>query len=226
MWHTQLGDRVLEAKEAAFYLLAAQETISMLQEITPDEIEWWLPFTWDAVFDAAQSEQKIILLHQVLLALLDPKIPPPELTNVIEAAVYLPFQVMKNKVEEEIDLAKDLAWEEEQGMDRYWYRRFILETCKSLNWKIDADIERPRVRSPQSTNVDLWIEAIKALESRIFWDDDWKVTTSCPGILEGKRPDVVRLGGLETYLTPQLPKTNKAQAVMAVQAIYCWKLPS
>ena len=153
MWHTQLGDRVLEAKEAAFYLLAAQETISMLQEVTLDEMEWWLPSTWDAVFDTAQPDQKIILLQQVLLALLDPKIPPPELTNVIEAAVYLPFQVMKIKVEEEIDLAKDLALEEKQGMDRYWYRRLILETCKSLNWRIDADIERPRVRSPQSTNV-------------------------------------------------------------------------
>jgi hypothetical protein len=137
----------------------------MLQEVIPDETEWWFPSTWDAVFDTAQPDQKIILLHQVLLALLDPKIPPPELTNVIEAAVYLPFQVMKIKVEEEIDLAKDLALEE-QGMDRYWYRRLILETCKSLNWKINADIERPRVRSLQSTNVNLWIEAIEALESQ------------------------------------------------------------
>ena len=172
MWHTQLGDRVLEAKEAAFYLLATQEAVSMLQETMLDEMNLWLPSTWDTVFDNAQSEQKIILLHQVLLALLDPKIPQPELTNVIEAAVYLPFQVMKMKVEEEIDLAKDLAWEEEQGIDRYWYRSLILETCKSLNWKIDADIERPKIRSSHSTNIDLWIEAIEALESRIFWDDD------------------------------------------------------
>ena len=226
MWHTQLGERVLEAKEAAFYLLATQEAVSMLQEPTLDEMNLWLPSTWDTVFDNAQSEQKIILLHQVLLALLDPKIPQPELTNVIEAAVYLPFQVMKMKVEEEIDLAKDLAWEEEQGINRYWYRSLILETCKSLNWKIDADIERPKIRSSHSTNVDLWIEAIEALESRIFWDDDWKITTRCPGILEGKRPDIVQLGGLKTYLTSQLPETNKAQVVMAVQAIYCWQLPS
>ncbi len=63
MWHTQLGDRVLKAKEAAFYLLAAQETISMLEDVTPDETEWWLPFTWDVVFDTAQPEQKIILLQ-------------------------------------------------------------------------------------------------------------------------------------------------------------------
>ena len=91
---------------------------------------------------------------------------------------------------------------------------------------MDADIERPRVRSPHSINVNLWIKAIEALESSIFWDDDWKITTRCPEILEGKRPDIVQWGGLGTYLTSQLPETNKAQVVMAVQAIYCWKLPS
>lgn len=225
MWHTQLGERILEAKEAAFYLIAAQETVSMLKEITSDEMEWWLPSTLDTVFDNAQSEQKIILLHQSLLALLDSSIPQPNLTNVIEAAAYLPFQVIKLKVEEEIDLTKDLVWEEEQGVDRYWYRRLILETCKSMNWKLEVDIERPRVRSPHSTNVDLWIKAIEALESRIFWDDDWKITTRCQGILEGKRPDVVEWGRLGTYLTSELPETNKAQVVMAVQAIDCWNLP-
>ncbi|MBW4640388.1 MAG: hypothetical protein KME05_19595 [Gloeocapsa sp. UFS-A4-WI-NPMV-4B04] len=173
MWHTQLGDRVLEGKEAAFYLLAAQETVVILQELTPEEMEWCLPPTFDVVFDQATIEQKIVLLHQVLLALLDPSRSQPNLTNVVEAAAYLPFQVMKLKVEEEIDLARHKAWdEEEQGVMEFWYRRLILETYQSLNWKIDADIERPRLRSPRSTNVDLWIAAIEALANRIFWDDD------------------------------------------------------
>lgn len=126
------------------------------------------------------------MLHQVLLALLDPSIPQLKLTNVIEAAAYLPFQVMKLRVEEEIDLAKYQVWdEEERDVMECHYRRLILETCQSINWKIDADIERPKVRSPRSTNVDLWIEAVEALANRIFWDDDWKITTQCPGILEG-----------------------------------------
>lgn len=227
MWHTQLGDRVLEGKEAAFYLLATQETVALLQELTPEEMEWCLPPTFDAVFDQATIEQKIVLLHQVLLALLDPSISQPNLTNVIEAAAYLPFQMMKLKVEEEIDLARHKAWdEEEQGVMEFWYRRLILETCQSLNWKIDADIERPKVRSPRSTNVDLWIEAVEALANRIFWDDDWKITSQCPGILEGKHPEVVRWGGLETYLTEELPQVNNAQLVMAAQAIQCWQLPT
>lgn len=227
MWHTQLGSRVLEGKEAAFYLLAAQETVALLQELMPEEIEFCLPPTFDTVFDQATSEQKIVLLHQVLLALLDPSILEPDLTNVVEAAVYLPFQVMKMKVEEEIDLGRHKAWdEEERDVMEFWYRRLILETCQSLNWNIDADIERPKIRSFRSTNVDLWLAAIEALSNRIFWDDDWQITTRCPGILEGKHPKLVQLGGLETYLTRELPQVHNAQVVMAVQAIECWQLPT
>lgn len=134
---------------------------------------------------------------------------------------------MKLRVEEEIDLAKHKAWdEEERGVMEFWYRRLVLETCQSLNWKIEADIERPKVRSPRSTNVELWLTAIEALANRIFWDDDWKITSRCPGILEGKHPKVVQLGGLETYLTRELPQVHNAQVVMAVQAIECWQLPT
>lgn len=227
MWHTQLGDRVFEGKEAAFYLLAVQETVAILQELTPEELEWCLPPTFDAVFDEATIEQKIVLLHQVLLALLDPSIPQPKLTNVTEAAAYLPFQVMKLKVEEEIDLAKYQVWDEKERSEmECHYRRLILETCQSLNWKIDTDIERPRVRSPRSTNVDLWFKAVEALASRIFWDDDWKTTTRCEGILEGKHPEVVQWGGLANYLTRELPQVNNAQVTMAVQSIQSWQLPS
>ena len=227
MWHTQLGDRVLEGKEAAFYLLAAQETVALLQELTPEEIECCLPPTFDTVFDQATSEQKIVLLDQVLLALLNPSISQPNLTNVVEAAAYLPFQVMKLKVEEEIDLGRHKAWdEEERDVMEFWYRRLILETYQSLNWKIYADIERPKVRNPRSTNVDLWIAAIEALANRIFWDDDWKITSQCPEIFEGKHPEAVQWGGLKTYLTSQLPQVNNAQVVMAAQAIQCWQLPT
>lgn len=227
MWHTQLGDRSLEGKEAAFYLLATQETVTLLQDLMPEEIEYCLPPTFDSVFDRATSGQKIVLLHQVLLALLDPSIPQPHLTNVIEAAAYLPFQVMKLKVEEEIDLSRHKVWdEEEKGVMECWYRHLILKTCQSLNWKIDIDIERPKVRSPRSTNVELWIAAIEALANRIFWDDDWTITSRCPGILEGKRPEVVQLGRLESYLTKELPEVNNAQVIIAAQAIGCWQLPN
>lgn len=163
MWHTQLGERVLEGKEAAFYLLAVQETVTILEDASPEEIDWCLPPTFDSVFDNATSAQKIVLLHFVLLALLTQEVPEPKLTNVIEAAAYLPFEVMKLKIEQEIEMQKHRVWAKEDSETmEFYYRQAVLETCQSLNWKMDADIERPRVRSNRSTNVELWHQAIEA----------------------------------------------------------------
>lgn len=230
MWHTHLGDRVLEGREAIFYLSAARETVALLQDTPLEEMDWWLPATFDAVFDAATAQQKIVLLHQCLLALLDPNIPQPELTNVIEAAAYLPFQVMKSRVEEEISFASEGVWGEEDlhsyTTRKYYYRRFILQTCQSLNWKVNADIERPKIRNERSNNLELWHAAVQALAERIFWDDDWQVTTRYPGIVEGKHPQVVQVGGLSDYLTNNLPQVNDAQVILAVRAITCWQLPT
>lgn len=227
MWHTQLGERVLEGKEAAFYLLAVQKTVTILEDASREEKDWYLPPTYDSVFDNATSAQKIVLLHFVLLALLDPSVPEPKLTNVVEAAAYLPFEVMKSKIEEEIEMQKHKVWaKSERETLEYYYRRSLLETSQSLNWKIDADIERPRIRSYRSTDVELWHQTIEALASRIFWDDDWRLTSRCEGILEGKHPEVVQWGGLTDYLTTQLPQINDAQVKIAIQAIKCWSLPT
>ena len=163
MWDTQLGKRVLEGKEAAFYLLAAQETVRMLSDASPEEIDWYIPPTFDLVFDNATPAQKIVLLHEVLLALLDPSIPEPKLTNVVEAAAYLPFEVMKLKIEEEIEMQKLGVWVKEDAETlEFYYRRSLQSACQSLNWKVDVDIERPKIRSCCSINVELWHQTIEA----------------------------------------------------------------
>ncbi len=149
MWHTQLGERVLEGKEAAFYLLAVQETVTILEDASPEEIDWCLPPTFDSVFDNATSAQKIVLLHEVLLALLDPSVPEPKLTNVVEAAAYLPFEVMKLKIEEEIEMQKHGVWAKEDRETREcYYRRSLFEACQSLNWKVDVGIDRKNPKPP------------------------------------------------------------------------------
>lgn len=73
-------------------------------------------------------------MHEVLLALLDPSIPEPKLTNVVEAAASLPFEVMKLKIEEEIEMQKLGVWVKEDGETlEFYYRQSLLETCQSLN---------------------------------------------------------------------------------------------
>ena len=59
--------------------------------------------TYDRMFDLASFDQKIILLHTCLSALLDPSVEAPELSNLIEAAAYFPFSFLRMRVSEEIE---------------------------------------------------------------------------------------------------------------------------
>jgi hypothetical protein len=59
--------------------------------------------TGDRIFDSASVEQKVVLLHQCLSALLKPDIPAPPLTNVMETAAFLPFAFLQMRIEEEIE---------------------------------------------------------------------------------------------------------------------------
>ncbi|PSB13500.1 hypothetical protein C7B61_16855 [filamentous cyanobacterium CCP1] len=68
-------------------------------------------------------------MHDCLSALLQPEVFPPKLTNVTEAAAFLPFAFLKMKVDEEIE--DEMVWVEDETTENtdhdliYFYRRFI-----------------------------------------------------------------------------------------------------
>ena len=99
-WRTNLGNRVLEGIEATFYLTAMQHAADYLEDAY--EFEDDIVQTYDRMFDLASFDQKIILLHTCLSALLDPSVEDPELSNLIEAAAYFPFSFLRLRVNEEI----------------------------------------------------------------------------------------------------------------------------
>ncbi|NJO42360.1 MAG: hypothetical protein HC769_17365 [Cyanobacteria bacterium CRU_2_1] len=123
-WDTQLGLRVLQGVEAELYLTALQHTVAYLWDIVKLDDDLNVR-TGDCVFDSASIEQKIALLHQCLLALLKPNIPAPPLTNVMEAAAFLPFAFLQMRIEEEIE--DEMHWAEQEDDDDliYFYRRLV-----------------------------------------------------------------------------------------------------
>jgi hypothetical protein len=68
-------------------------------------------------------------LHDCLSALLQPEVFPPKLTNVIEAAAFLPFAFLKMRVDEELE--DEVVCGEHEATENtdhdliYFYRRFI-----------------------------------------------------------------------------------------------------
>ncbi len=90
MWSTIFGLRTLEGVEAEFYLEAMQLVVDYLEQYAASGEEVDI-FTYDCIFDGASFEQKVVLLHRCLTALLNPTVEAPTLTNTLEAAVYNPF---------------------------------------------------------------------------------------------------------------------------------------
>jgi hypothetical protein len=230
-WRTHLGNRVLEGIEAEVYLTAMQHAIDYLQDASEYDEDFEVK-TYDRMFDLASFDQKVILLHTCLSALLKPEVEIPEFSNVLEAAAYFPFAFLLIRVEEEIELSKGNWFEEDNEAElRYFYRRLV--------WKAFEEYVRPRWKAAEaeygvdedevafnkhSDNFELWDQVIEDLIDRIFWDRDWMVTWSNPQVLDGMEESISQPLGLEGYFTNRLPKVSAEESAIAFIKIRNWAL--
>ncbi|MBW4528218.1 MAG: hypothetical protein KME18_24055 [Phormidium tanganyikae FI6-MK23] len=230
-WHTHIGDRILTGIEAEVYLIAMQHAIDYLE----DAIEYDDDFdvkTYDRIFDLASFDQKILLLHTCLSALLKPDVKILELSNVLEAAAYFPFAFLRRRIAEEIELSQgDWLDEEDDEELGYFYRRLVWKAFEEYvlpNWKATEEEygvdEDEAAFNDRSNNLELWDEVIEELIDRIFWDRDWMVTWTSPRVLDGIEDEISEPLGLEDYFTNRLPKVSAEESATALAEIRNWKL--
>ncbi len=235
-WRTSLGNRVLEGIEAAFYLTAMQHAADYLEDAY--EFEDDIVQTYDRMFDLASFDQKIILLHTCLSALLDSNIAALELSNLIEAAAYFPFAFLRLRVNEEIEQG-DWLEEDDPNNLRYFYRHLVwipFEEYILPTWQTsDADEEVNEAEAafnPRSDDFELWNDALDGLIDRIFWDRDWMMTWTNPQVLDGVEESISQPLGLDDYFTNRLPKISAEESELsliqhsrlALAEIRNWKL--
>ncbi|MGG6270499.1 hypothetical protein ACQ4M3_37575 [Leptolyngbya sp. AN03gr2] len=228
-WHTSLGDRVLEGTEAAFYLSAVQHAIEHLQELQDIDEETDV-VTGDRIFDYASLNQKVVLLHTCLQALLDSRIDPPELTSVLEAAAYFPFAFLKLELKMELESEEDGIFDNEEF--KYYYRNIVWQVFDEFGypcWQSAieefGEDEEENAFHQHSTNSRLWKSIIDQMANRIFWDRDWMVSSFAPELLDGIDQSFSEMTGLtEEYVTNRLPKVTSKQVKQAIAAIKNWKL--
>ena len=188
---------------------------------------------YDRTFDNASFEQKVVLLHRCLVALLDPTVEAPMLTNVLEAAAYLPFTYILAQVKEEI-ACEEFDADSEPDEFTYSYREMVWKPFSAYllpTWQESdrlAEIEEaedyePIVYDVHSRDLSLWTQIIDDLVDRIFWDRDWQLTFTNPQILDGIDPAVGEPIDLtDDYITNRLPKVSPEQAREALTAIRKW----
>jgi hypothetical protein len=232
IWHTAMGDRVLEGIEANFYVQALQDSVNYLQEIEQfDDASECL--TGDNIFDNASFNQKIVLLHSCLSALLKPDVPLSQLTNTTEAAAFFPFAFLRMKVEEEIDLEQEGCFEEDEDHLKYHYRRIVWRTFEKLclpSWQaeekdLDEDEEERWFDIDyRSVQIEQWELVVDELADRIFWDRDWQVPSQFPQLLDGIEPEFSQTVGIdENYVTNRLPSVSPEKTTVALLEIQNWK---
>ncbi|KAM3099944.1 hypothetical protein ACKFKF_13230 [Phormidesmis sp. 146-12] len=140
VWHTSLGIRSLQGTEAELYLSTMQDAIDYI-EVMGDELDVKTGASFAPrsvrIFDSANFQQKVIILHHCLFALLKSEVEAPELTNVLEAGAYFPFAYLKMRLEEEI--SEEDEWSDDEEDLKYAYRRSL--------WNAFEEFVRPRWES-------------------------------------------------------------------------------
>jgi hypothetical protein len=231
-WHTNIGDRILEGIEAEVYLTAAQHAIDYLQDADEYDDDFDVK-TYDRMFDLASFDQKVVLLHTCLSALLKSDVETPELSNVLEAAAYFPLAFLRRRIGEEIELSEGGWFEEDDEERQYFYRRLgwkAFEEYVLPVWK-DSDEESGKEEpfgevtfDDRADDFEFWDEVIEELIERIFWDRDWMVTWTNPQVLDGIEPEISEPLGLDDYFTNRLPKVSVEESATALAEIRNWKL--
>jgi hypothetical protein len=158
MWWTPDGERILQGAEARLFREGLAVLVDMVREDDEGHQEFGAP-----PFDKLQPNQKLAVLAEVSIALLQEDRPMPRLTAVREAAVAAVYEAIMIWVEMEIDQAAE-------GLESPAWRELILAACRErgIDELPDADCE----------DLSEWEVLVSALADGVLWDDDWRDSES------------------------------------------------
>lgn len=150
MWRTSQGDRILEGDEAAVFVRA----LRLLRDTLVADSSWDYGCV---VFDRLTLGQRLAVLCEVAAGLLDPSVPPPELTAANEGAIASVYSNLSAAIEddEESPAATDA-------------RRLVHRACRALGFE-NTDAGWPSNNADPEAIQD----AIEFLRDRILWDADY-----------------------------------------------------
>jgi hypothetical protein len=228
-WRTPLGDRTLAGTEADLFIAAVQLLAEDLY-IFGDNFDELGSQTGNPLFDTATTHQKLYLLNDCLSALLNRAIPPPPLTHILEAAVYLPFAYLKIRIEAEVETELEGNIDTDERL-RYFFRSFV---WKAYQDHVLSDWEAPDIEENfwemesfdrRSTNLDYWEIIVEDLVHRILGKcERWKITAIDPSLADGAHDISIRLGITDDYLRNRIGIVTDDMARAAYREIHRWSI--
>lgn len=166
MWNTSSGLRALDGKERRLFVRGVVELWTLL---TDEEGEWWssgAPF-----FDDIPLADRSYALLEVADQLLH-SAPPPEYTAWNEGAILAVFNLIGQRVEEEV--TQDCPPGSAQA--RTHWRRLVheawMERCYVPDDLIDWERDEGPHQSLRSRNLEFWDFKVLLLTDEILFDRD------------------------------------------------------
>lgn len=176
MWNTTYGERTLVWAER---LLVASESWALTDAISEAAYDGGASFGI-LLFDRLTWQQQMLMVDQVLPALVEPTIPAPPNTALLDATVAAIYAQMVNSVQMEIDMAdpdeddSDNPYSQDSG---FFVRQSILS---ALTERIETDepMEEPfedHSLSVECDEIEEWELVIEILRGRVLADEDWQM---------------------------------------------------
>jgi hypothetical protein len=166
MWNTPTGNRVLMGNERRLFVRGVVELWSLL---TDEAGEWWeggSPF-----FDDIPLEDRSYALLEVAAHLLSSDA-PPEHHAWSEGAILAVFNLIGQRVEEEVERDRRLGTSKARTFWRQLVHAAWMERCyeppSEIDWEPD---EGPRQRL-RSRNLDFWDFKVVLLTDEVLFDRD------------------------------------------------------
>lgn len=216
MWNTPYGERTLNWAERR---LVASEAWALSEAIF--EAASLGGSTVDVVlFDRITWQQQILLIERVLNALIDPTIPAPPISALLEATVAAIYAQLVISVQLEIDLIEP----EDDPIDSYdpyngfYVRQQVLDAIKA-----PVDLDEPEgdpfeefSLTVECDEIEEWQMLIECLRGRILADEDWQMEAIMMDLAPTTSEDIKQLMGIRgDYFIDIPPDATDEQAEAA-----------
>lgn len=171
MWETTYGCRVLTGPEAKVFVVAAIRLADDQEGLLDSGLEEDGPDLGIRLFDQLTVPQQLVLLHRVTEFLLDPNIPAPKGSALLDAVVAVVFQYVIAELQSELDDEVDDYYAEAAGPSM---RQMLTEAYLYTFPEMEMDFPDPSMCPElECDDFDEWLPLIESLHSRICDDQDW-----------------------------------------------------
>lgn len=213
MWHTSAGDRVLTGAERDVYVLGLGILLDEV-DLADEEAEFLFGSDIPKLFKDMPYQQKVVSLHVVTKALLEPDEPALPLRAWNEATIHAVYSALSDIVALEVDYTNDGTYKTDE--DRYELRRVIFPALASFS-REQLTLARVPHGMPLTHPIGtVWENIVTILSDAVLWDWDYeedKVTDADPAKVQQLKEQM----GIDPEYYAEAPPLDNAAAIAAAE---------